>query len=359
MSIGYRLIVPGELDATLLGAWRTIQSMSNVFASPYFCPEFTQLVAEVRDDVRIVVIEDNGRPVGFFPFQRSLFGMGKPVGGPLSDCHGVVVNPACDWQLGALMRAAKLSVWTFDHLVGDVGRFEGHVTARATSPQIDLSAGYERYAQGRREAGSQYIRKTEGLARKLGSEVGELQFTLHEAGSEVMEMLFRWKSDQYRRSRLINVFGVRWTGELLRRIAHKQTTDFAGVYSVLRAGDRVISVHFGMRSHSVLHYWFPAYDPEFAKFSTGIILLLRIARALGGMGVQTIDLGKGDAQYKQRLMTGAIELQEGEVEIQSLLAGARRFRRVTESLAAKGGMAAALRLPLKVIRRIEWARRFH
>jgi CelD/BcsL family acetyltransferase involved in cellulose biosynthesis len=83
-----------------------------------------------------------------------------------------------------------------------------------------------------------------------------------------------------------------------------------------------------------------------------------MAEALAGDGVRTIDLGKGDSQYKQRLMTGAVELCEGAVELPSFLASARQLRRKAEAHAARGGPAAAMRLPLKVIRRIEWIRKF-
>ena len=166
MSVAYRRIGPHELDPGLVAAWRSIQAGDPAFSSPYFCPEFTQAVARARDDVRLVLIENAGRPVGFFPHQRSSLGRGKPVGGPLSDCHAVLAERNSEWDLHALMRAAKLSVWTFDHLVGDDRKFDSHVVAGATSPQMDLSLGYQNYAQGRRDAGSDYIRKTEGLARK-------------------------------------------------------------------------------------------------------------------------------------------------------------------------------------------------
>jgi len=358
MSVTYRLIGGHELDATLVDAWCSIQAKDPALSSPYFSPEFTQAVSQVRDDVRVVLIEDGGRPVGFFPHQRSAFGMGKPVGGPLSDYHGVIAEPNSGWDLRALMRAAKLSVWTFDHLVGDVGKFDAYVTASATSPQIDLTQGYQQYIQGRRDAGSDYIKKTEGLARKLGREFGELHFTLHETESGALDQLIRWKRDQYRKAKLIDVFGVPWTGELLARIAQAQSAGFAGACSVLRVGDRIVAAHLGMRSREVLHYWFPAYDPEFAKFSTGIILVLRMAEALAGTGVRTIDLGKGDSQYKQRLMTGAVEMREGAVELPSFLASARQLQRMAEAHAARGGPAAAMRLPLKAIRRIEWARKY-
>ena len=320
MSAAYRLIGARDLDAALVDAWRAIQAANGAFESPYFAPEFTRAVGGVRDDVRVVVIENGGRPVGFFPHQRSLLGMGKPVGGPLSDFHGVIAGPGSEWDPDALLRAAGLSVWAFDHLAGDVRRFESRVTARAASPQIDLGAGYESYVQGRRKAGSDYIPKTEGLARKLGREFGSLEFTLHDPSPAPLEQLFRWKSEQYRRSGITDGFEAPWTRALLKRICAIQTADFAGVCSALRVDGRIVAVHMGMRSRSVLHYWFPAYDPEFAKFSTGIILLLRMAEAAAGAGLRTIDLGKGEAPYKQRLMTGAFELAEGAVELPSLLA---------------------------------------
>jgi CelD/BcsL family acetyltransferase involved in cellulose biosynthesis len=358
MTVNYRLISPDELDATLMDAWRAIQSKSNIFASPYFCPEFTRLVAGVRDDVRVVVIEDAARPVGFFPHQRSFLGMGKPIGGPLSDYHGVIVEPDCEWDLDALLRAANLSVWTFDHLAGDVRKFGPHVTSRAPLAQIDLSGGYERYAQARRDAGSSYIKKTEGLARKLAREVGELRFTLHEAESGVMEQLIKWKREQYRRSNIVDTFCEEWPAELLNRIAHTQTAPFAGICSVLRVGDRIVAAHMGMRSRDTFHYWFPAYDPQFARFSTGIILLLRMAQALAGNPVRTIDLGIQDDQYKQRLMTGTGELLQGFVELPSLLARARQLQRAAEARAARGGLAAVLRLPLRAVRRLERLRKY-
>jgi CelD/BcsL family acetyltransferase involved in cellulose biosynthesis len=341
-----------------LGAWRAIQSEVQSFSGPYFCPEFTQAVASVRSDVRVVVIENRGRTVGFFPHQRSSLGMGKPVGGPLSDFHGVIAVPGSDWNLYALMRAARLSVWAFDHLAGDIRQFEPCIAASADSPQIDLHAGYERYVQERRAAGSDYIPKTEGLGRKCAREHGEIEFALHDPDPEALAQLFRWKSGQYRSSGIANVFGVSWTQALLRRICGYQGHTFAGLCSTLRVNGRIVAVHAGMRSRDTLHYWFPAYDVEFSKFSVGNLLLLRMARSLPAYGVRTIDLGKGGEQYKERLMSGRVQLYEGCVELPSLLTYVRRLRRAVEMRAARGGLGTALQLPLRAIRRIERARRF-
>ncbi len=362
MSLRYRVVSIHEIDTTLVEAWRQIQATNPRYASPYFCPAFTQRVGEVRNDARLVVIEHNNRIAGFFPFQRSLLGMGKPIGGPFSDYHGVVALPDTPWDTASLLRAANLSVWSFNHLVDDSQKFDTCIETRTTSPQIGLEDGYKNYVAGRRAAGSDYIPKTEGLARKLGREFGALQFTLHEPGPEALAQLIRWKGEQYRESKLMNLFETPWTGKLLERIAATQTADFAGVCSVLRAGERVVAIHMGMRSANVMHYWFPAYDPEFAKFSTGIILLLRMAEALAESGVHTIDLGEGKSAYKERLMTREAPLLRGAVELPSLLTSARRLQRTAERYVAQGSVprffSLPLSLPLRAIRRIERTTKF-
>src|SRR5207253_13701 len=219
MSVTYRLIAVDELDSALLAAWRSIQWGDARFDSPYFCPEFTQLVGSVRDDVRIVVIENDGGPVGFFPHQRDRWGRGMPVGGPLSDYHGVIAATGSDWSVSELMRAAKLSVWTFDHLVDPSGKFAPYVKAHATSPQTDLSRGMEAYLRELGGPPSEFARK----ARKMAREVGELSFTLHETDGGPLEQMLEWKSEQYRRTGSTNAFDVRWTVELLRRLMKVQT----------------------------------------------------------------------------------------------------------------------------------------
>jgi CelD/BcsL family acetyltransferase involved in cellulose biosynthesis len=209
------------------------------------------------------------------------------------------------------------------------------VTASAAaSPQIDLASF---------EPPPDFARK----ARKLAREVGELFFSLH--APESLEWMFRWKSEQYRASGLTDAFDVAWTGQLMRRLMEIETPAFAGTCSVLRAGDEIVAVHAGMRSRNVLHWWFPTYSAAHAAYSPGILLLLRIAAALG---TGKIDLGKGDARYKRSLMTGAAPLREGSVELPSLAATARRLRRLAEA-------RSEWQLPLRALRRLERARRFN
>lgn len=337
MSASYRVVAPGELDRGLTQAWHRLQSDGEAFCSPYFCPQFTRLVGEVRDDVRVVVIEDGARPVGFFPCQRAAFGFGRPVGGALSDYHGVVAQPESEWCVPDLLRAAGLVTWRFDHLVDSGGSFADYVRARATSPQIDLRGGFRRYEQCRRAAGSSVVSQAERQARRLARDHGEVRLTLHDRQPDAWRSLLRWKSAQYRRTGMTDVFRFPWTRELLERISQCDGRDFAGVLSSLRAGDRVLAVHLGMRSRQVLHWWFPAYDPDHARYSAGMILLMRLAQAASDTGITLVDLGRGDALYKQRVMTASAALCEGSVERNPWF----------------GALASAREALVKLVRRIE------
>ena len=360
MTVSYRLIAPNELDSALLQRWRDIQNENTSYASPYFCPEFTQAVGRVRNDVRVIVIENDSKIAGFFSYQLGSFGMGRPVGGPFSDYHGVIVAPGAEWQLYELMKAAGLSVWSFDHLVGDTAQFEPLATAPCTSPQMDLRAGFAEYERGRREVGSELIRQTQRFARKFAREVGDLRFVYHEPSA--LQRLIEWKSAQYRRSNPTGkdlVFSNPWTTGLLREILELQSPSFAGVCSVLYAGDQLVAAHMGMRSKTDWHYWFPSYMPDQSKYRPGNILLLRMAEVAQEHGIDVIDLGKGDSQYKRQMMTGGAPLLEGAVELPSLLRTCRAAQRKLETWEAAGGISNVLsNIPARALRRLQRSQRF-
>ena len=309
-----KVIAARELTAEQIGIWIRLQEADPAVDSPYFRPEFTQAVAAVRDDIEVAILEQDGRPVGFFPFQRGLWNSGQPLGGRLSDFHGVIAAPDADWSGKELIRDCGLASWTFDHLVAAQTPFADCHWNVAESHYIDLSEGFESYETARRAAGSKELVKLRRKFRKLEREVGPLRFELHTDGHEALETLLRWKSAQYLRTGLTDVFGFDWTVKLLEQLMTRTHPDFAGCLSVLYVGDRLAAVHFGMRSRHVLHYWFPAYDTDFTRYSPGLILLAEIAKAAAEDGIHRIDLGKGLEQFKMTMSSGAIPVAEGAVE---------------------------------------------
>src|SRR6266498_696412 len=65
-----RLIPGTAIDSALTDQWRALQQSNPDLESPCFAPEFTKAVAMARNDVEAGVVEENGKVVAIFPFQR-------------------------------------------------------------------------------------------------------------------------------------------------------------------------------------------------------------------------------------------------------------------------------------------------
>jgi hypothetical protein len=64
-----RVIAERELAVGEVAAWSALQNAAPQLASPFFRPEFTQMVADVRQDARVAIVEDASGAAAFFSFQ--------------------------------------------------------------------------------------------------------------------------------------------------------------------------------------------------------------------------------------------------------------------------------------------------
>ena len=355
----YRNIGPGDLSEGELSEWRSFQQENPSLSSPYFCPEYTLAVAEVRDDVRITIVEDGADIVGFFPYQRSPLGFGRPVGGNLTDYHGLISRRDLAIDPFDLLRASHIVSWEFSHLPVEQASLSSHRATSSHSPVIRLGDGWERYCDWLQGTGTQVLKKQEYYRRRLEREFGTVSIS-HESGdAATLDALFRWKSEQYIRSGLVDVFGFPWTRGLLKALMARRGRDFRGVMSELRAGGRLIAAHFGISTQNTWHWWFPAYDISFAKYSPGIVLLIDAIRAACEKGIGVIDLGRGEAEYKARLSNDAIAICQGEVCVPSIRIRARNsFNRGKDRL-RRSPLYTVLRRPLQWAGKAERRTRFH
>jgi CelD/BcsL family acetyltransferase involved in cellulose biosynthesis len=344
-------LIPGrELCDELVRMWIRLQQANPDLASPYFHPEFTNVIASVRDNVEVAVLESDGKVAGFFPFQREHGRLGRPVGGIISDYHGLICAQDFRFSPSELLRHSRLIAWDFDHLPTSQMSFAPFQSSIEPSPQIDLSSGYEAYVQQRRSAGSEQIKKICNLIRRVEREIGPLRFVADSTDAASFATVLAWKSVQYRESGKRDLFAPGWIREAVDRIFATHADGCSGVLSLLYAGDRLVAGHFGMRSRRMCHYWFPSYDQEAAKYSPGLILLLKMAEHAPTIGVPIIDLGKGMSHYKQRLMNSWSPLASGRLE-----SSWRSFRRRTWRTLRSRLVTSPLGPPARAA--LEWLRR--
>ncbi|HVU88294.1 MAG TPA: GNAT family N-acetyltransferase [Pirellulales bacterium] len=312
-----RTTTPLQLTSDEIGAWTTMQRANPMLASPYFCAEFTQATALARHDVEVAVLEIGGRPVGFFPYQRSRWNVGRSVAGRLSDFQAMICYPGLQYDPAAVLRGCGLSAWHFDHLLDPQRNFQDFVWRDADSPHIVLGTGIEDYFEGQKNGKS--LRSEYGQRkRKIEREVGPLRLETDVTDRSIIATCFRWKVEQYLRTGTPNVFAYRWVLDLFDAILSLRNDNFSSMVSVLYAGSTIAAVNFCLRSRDILHAWFPAYNMDLARYSPGTLQWFEMIDALPKLGFRRIDLGKGPEQFKRRFMNGAVRVAEGTVDLRPM-----------------------------------------
>lgn len=309
---------PLKLSGKELATWHDLHTELEAFQSPYFSPVFARLVAEVRPGARVGILRSGGEPIGFFPFQARAGGLGISIAGPLTDYEGVVAPPDFTYDARELIRACGLTVYDFVNIVAEQTAFQPYHDYADASQQIDLSKGYEAYVAEMHNVQTRIFADNAVKTRRIERRIGPIRFEFHDKDPRALDTLFKWKSEQYRRTGAIDSLAWPWTKGLLRRIYTTQAAEFAGMLSTLYVGDKLVAAHLGMRSAQVLHHWYPTYDVSLAKFSPGVMLLLRMVEGTAEMGLQTLDMGRGDYEFKRRLANKGVPLATGTVTAPAL-----------------------------------------
>jgi CelD/BcsL family acetyltransferase involved in cellulose biosynthesis len=319
----FSLIHVKELDANLLAQWFSMLQTNAVYGSPYYQPAFTMIASHVREDVRVLVCEDQNQLTGIWPFHALSKFRSEAIGGFLSDYQGPVRLPSVEWRIGDVLKAMQSRYLGFNHMPAEFSDFKRHAWLYSQSHVLDVTGGFDAYAARLTEKrDASLLKKVATNERKLAKKFGELRFEMQSSSQADYQALLAGKSDQFARTvgTEHDIFKREWVCAMLEEIRTTQSTEFSGILSTLHAGDTLIAAHFGMRSQQVLHYWFPWYRTDYAEYSPGLILLAQCAKNAESLGITSIDLGRGEQAYKLRFATGANQLCEGAISSPSILA---------------------------------------
>lgn len=310
----WRVAPARALGAGLIAAWGEIQQADRSLQSPFFRPEYAQTIAAVRDDVFVAIGSEQDEPVAFFPFQRSAWMTGAPVGGPLSDYQGIVARPGVVIDARALLRACGLRSWRFDHVPVSQCCFAQGGLLEDPSRSIDLSGGLDDYLAQRRKASKNEFFQTVRKTRKIEREIGSLRLEMESRDLSLLEQLIAWKSPQYRRTHTPNIFEYRWVIDVLRRLLECRRPEFGVYFSALYVKDDLLGINLGLRCGAVYHSWMTTYNLAYATYAPGRSLLLEIVKASPERGIRLLDMGRGTEQFKNSFGNASTMLMEGIVE---------------------------------------------
>ena len=349
-------------------AWAQIRKDSPALRSPYFHPEYTQLLAELRPDVRIVCQYDSsGTPIAFLPLQGGRFT--RPVGAPMSDYHAIITTRD-DITYDTLLGGAGIGAYHFS-CASDPQRLRmPQILAESETAAIDIETTAEAWRADRDSSYRRHLKSNRRRTRKAEEAIGSKRIELFSRDIDVYAALLKWKRAKFSITGKYDVLSAEWTQSLIRKLWERgQKADLRCDMHALYFGDRLAAIDLGLSDGDVFHSWMVAYDDELAEFGPGIQLLEALIEATPETGYSRIDMGDGLDGYKrhyssasERVVSGLVPLSGAAGRLSRLYAAAERWgtgplkdapgklrRRYTQIAACEDGTAGRIKHMLAAV----------
>lgn len=337
------------LTGAELAAWHRLRDANPMLDNPYFHPGFAAAVHASGNPVQVVVGRGAaGEIQSLLPCHRegSLL---RPVGWPGADFQGPILAPGSAFPAAALL-SGGVRGYAFDHLLEVCEDFAPWVESTRVSPFIDVSGGLDGYLGRASDSGKSNIGQARRRAAKAERTYGAVKFAADVVDESDLQKVIELKRGQYAATGAKDYFAEQHHLDLLKSLLHTRSAEFGGMLSTLYAGPHLVAAHFGIRSGSVLHWWFPVYDPEFSALAPGWMLLRELVMAAPSLGITRIDLGRGEDEYKRRAKTGEMFVSQGLVTRSSARRALRRAHGSIVSAAKASPLGPGLRSAVRKLR---------
>jgi len=303
-----RVCAPDALTPAELASWARLNAGIAHLSSPFLSAHYARAAAAAGMPVRVCVISQADRAVGFLPFQAAgriegLLGSAEPAGAEMTDYFGLVAEPECRIAPADLLRLAGLNHLNFSHL--DESQLAYGL--QGEQPRVGLRIRLDRNAAEPLAAlladNPKYRKDSERRARQLAKEVGAPEFVLDvtDQREALLERLIEHKRAQYRRTGAFDALAAPERQRLLHQLLSAHEPGCRSMLSTLSAGGEWVAMHYGLLGSNNLQYWLPVYNPEMSKYAPGRLLIHSIIEASRQAGIHLIDRGEGDTPSKREL----------------------------------------------------------
>ncbi|MEO1324601.1 MAG: GNAT family N-acetyltransferase [Pseudomonadota bacterium] len=291
---------------------------------------------------------DDGYPVAYWPFRKGPLGTARPVAGSMDDLHGILAHPTVHLDLNGPKVRRHMGGYAFS-AVPYQQRRHGLIGQTGDGNQVmDLRDGFEAWCSDRSAVSANFRRSWRKAEALLSAETTEIQHNV--THSDGFERLMALKQEAYARAGHFDLFKLAWPRDLLDRLLKSENDNARGIFSTLKIDGDVAAMSICMRSTSVLHYWFPAYEAKFAKQKPGLALLFSLAQWAGANGLSELHLGLGDDQYKRQMASWMMPVRAGALALSPIQTYATGFTRWGHRVESRNRL---LSVPAKYARKYE------
>lgn len=350
-------VVPAlELAPERVARWAELQALRPEYDTPYLSPQWAQAVARAQGrrgrGVKVAVMMDGGRDVGFLAANVGPF-TALPAGAPMNDYQAVVAESGVRIDPRRLVAALGVQRLDFCHMLASQQAFAPHRRGQTLSHVVDLSEGYEAWAAQRRAAGVGLAKDLDRKRRKAEREAGAVTFEPLSRDPEAFATLLDWKRGQLAACGQTDIFAPQWTRALLADLFTCEAADFGGAFFALRIGGELAALQMNLRTRRVLHAWIIAHNPDFERYSPGLLLFQDMMRWMDGAQFRRLDLGPGEVRFKLELANDGVPVTWGFVGRPSPAAALRTAAYAVREAAEALPLGRASQIPGKAMRRID------
>jgi len=304
-----------NLPNDILGKWKDILARNPQLQSPFYSPCYCELISQCNQDVKIAVIFQGSKLEAIFAFEMEEEGKARPVGSIFCDYQGVISNDIPSFSPEFILKECGVEEWYFDHVPTWQSGFKPYATKSDVSWLVDIRNGFSHYANDLKKRKSSILADSARKKRKIEREVGAVVFHPHIIDHSLLNEMLTWKSYQWEKSGWKNRFKPLWEQKLMHGLLEENKDGFKGAFSVLEANGIPLAMHLGLQSNTVWHTWTTAYNPDYKRYSPGILKHLEMLKSCEHQGIRVMDFGKEDFLYKRRLHTHTLPLIEGRIKV--------------------------------------------
>ncbi len=302
MASEYNIAVkrPSDLNASEVEVWTSLRDGNPALYSPYFHPEYTRLLGELRDDTHVVIVSQKGVPISFFPFQgpqSAIGGFARPIGAPMTDYHGFIEAPGQTIDHLEVLKQAGIGALHYSAMIGNQQDISAFHQEEFPLCLIDLSGGAEQWRAAQSSSYRRTLKSNRRRIRKCEEDIGSRRIELRSQNRQAYDQLMSWKRERLAETGRYDVLSARWTSSLLERLWLKEDGLRCDLH-VLYLGDQLAAMDMGLTDGVTFHSWMVAYNPEFHSYSPGTQLLEILIDEAENLGYRYVDLGASQDSYK-------------------------------------------------------------
>lgn len=289
----------GDLPHEDWEVWRDYHAVRRDGAGMSESPDFLVPLAQTVGNCRAVRIRQGSEIIGYIPVYQP-FGPSFAFPIPMCDYQAVAHFKGARLDYRHILQRAGICRWKYENITDGQGLSEiSRRSDRRPIPMIRMAGSFAEYLYDRARNGSTY-HSILPMSRRLARDIGEVTLKRASSSEEFVDRLLSFKIARQPAAKPFDPF-VR---KALLRFADHENGDIRGIPHMLVAGDEVLALSLSLEAGDQAYYWFCSYDPRFARYSPGSVLLMKIIEELHARKFNACDLGPGGEPWKERFATG-------------------------------------------------------